>query len=64
MEFIFYLANTILCAWAIYWCLLRSGDKPGSPITGFFAWKSDPAKPAAAPRPQAKDPASRWTARR
>ena len=44
MEFIVYLANTTLCAWVIYWCMLRTNAKPGSPVTGLFAWKPDPTQ--------------------
>lgn len=49
MEFIVYLANTTLCAWVLYWCMIRTSAKPGSPVTGLFAWKPDP--------PPAQDPA-------
>ncbi len=48
MEFVVYLANTVLCAWALYWCMLRSGAKPQSPLTGLFAWRPDPGRSGSA----------------
>jgi hypothetical protein len=68
MEFIGYLFVAILCAWALYWSVLNSGRRPGTPITGFFKYRETVAKPPerglAAPRDITPERPGRWTGSR
>jgi len=65
MEFVIFLSNTILIGGVLYWCMLNSGRKPGTPVKGFFVWRNE-----AAPRPTPEEAAERqrhpgrWEGRR
>jgi len=64
MEFVIFLSNTILCGAAIYWCLLNSGRKPGTPVKGFFAWRNEIPKASAEETAQGKRHPGRWEGRK
>ena len=42
MEFALFLANTLLIAWLIYWCLIMASRKPGTKLLGLFAYREMP----------------------
>lgn len=61
MEFPVYLIIITTCAALVLWSVHMSARKPGSPVTGLFAYRDadEEAPGEAAPTPPA--PTGRWT---
>lgn len=64
MEFVLFLSNTILVAGALYWCLLNSARKPGTPVFGFFVWRNEKLPPSAERMAERKLHPGRWEGRK
>ncbi len=59
MEFPAYLMNTLVCVWLLYWCTRNSARKPGTPVTGLFAY-TEANPPEADPKARTGEPSGQW----
>ena len=60
MEFAAYLSVTAVCLWVLYWSGKNSARKPGTPITGMFAYTEDDTAQADKPAGRAVEPSGQW----
>jgi hypothetical protein len=67
MEFPAYLALTLLCAGVLYWSVRNAKRKPGTPITGLFAYRVDDGSAEVATWPDGRPrdvPSGQWKGQR
>jgi hypothetical protein len=64
MEFPVYLIIIVGCALLVLWCNQNSGRKPGTPVTGLFAYRDAEEQVSTTTRPADSPAAKRWTGAR
>ena len=60
MEFAAYLSAALVSLWVLYWSGRNSVRKPGTPITGIFAYTEDDTARVGKTTAQKMEPSGQW----
>ena len=60
MEFATYLSIGLVCVGVLYWSGINAARKPGTPVTGLFAYREQDATQPGTQARQPAEPSGQW----